>query len=195
VGGLIQQAVQGRLIIIKARRRGFRPQTLYLFTTLLDLQAYPPQRLLDLYGWRWQVELNLRTVKDTMEMDQSEAKSAQKVRKEFYAGLMAYNLVRGLMAAAAAQSGCRPMEFSFSRVHVLLASVLTELFMEWMSDPARHRRLLWLLAEASAARLPRRRKPRQDEPRAQYYEPQTFPKIKGSRDEARATLKTSFEKN
>jgi len=193
--GLSKQAVQGRLIILQAHRRGFRPQTLYLFTTLLDLQAYPPQRLLDLYGWRWQVELNFRTVKATLQMDQSEAKSAEMVRKEFYAGLMAYNLVRGLMAAAAAEAGCRPLELSFSRVHVLLASVLTELFMEWMSDPARDSRLRWLLAEASAARLPRRRKPRQDEPRAQYYEPQTFPKIKGSRDEARAALKKSLAKN
>jgi hypothetical protein len=97
-------------------------------------------------------------------VDQSQAKSAEMVRKEFYAGLMACNLVRGLMAAAAAQSGCRPMELSFSRVHVLLASVLTELFMEWMAKPAHQSRLPCLLAEASAARLPHRRKPRQDEP-------------------------------
>ena len=193
--GLGKQAVPGRLIIIQARRRGFRSQTLYLFTTLRDVHAYPPQRLLELYGRRWQVELNFRTVKATLQMDQSEAKSADMVRKEFYAGLMAYNLVRGLMAAAAAESGCRPMELSFSRVQVLLASVLTELFMAWMSDPARDSRLLWLLAEASTARLPRRCKPRPQEPRAQYYEPQVFPKIKGTRDEARAALKKSLAKN
>jgi len=192
---LNKESVEGRLIIIRAQRRGYRPQTLYLFTTLTDVAAYPPKRLLELYGWRWQVELNFRSVKSTMQMDQSEAKSAQMVCKEFYAGLMAYNLVRGLMAAAAAEAGCRPVELSFSRVHGLLATVLTELFMAWMSQPARHRRLIWLLAEAAAAKLPRRRKPRQNEPRAQYYEPQVFPKIKGSREEAREKLKKSLSKN
>lgn len=193
--GLRKAPVPGRVLIIKATRRGFRSQPLYLFTTLTDLQAYPPQRLLELYGWRWQVELDYRTVKSTMKMDQSEAKSAQMVRKEFYAGLMAYNLVRGLMAAAAEQSGCRPLELSFSKVHGLLALLLTELFMSWMSAPACRSRLQWLLTEAGAATLPRRRKPRPDEPRAQYYPPQVFPKIKGSRAEARQALKKSTSKS
>jgi hypothetical protein len=193
--GLSKDSVAGRLIILRAQPRGHRPQTLYLFTTLTDVQAYPPKRLLQLYGWRWQVELNFRTVKSTMQMDQSEAKSAEMVRKEFYAGLMAYNLVRGLMAAAAAESGCRPVELSFTKVQVLLALVLTELFMAWMSGPARNSRLLWRLAEAAAAKLPRRRKPRQIEPRAQYYEPRVFPTIKGSREEARQALKKSRQKN
>jgi len=192
--GLGKEPVPGRLIIIKARRRGYRSQTLYLFTTLTDVQVYPPQRLLELYGWRWQVELNFRTVKSTMQMDQSEAKSADMVCKEFYAGLMAYNLVRGLMAAAAQESGCRPVELSFTKVHGLLASIITELFLVCMSAPARRNRLKWLLAEASGARLPRRRKPRQNEPRAQHYQPQVFPKIKGSRDEAREALKKSLSK-
>jgi hypothetical protein len=58
-----------------------------------------------------------------------------------------------------------------------------------MSLPARRGRLIWLLAEAAAAKLPRRRKPRPNEPRAQFYDPQVFPKIKGSRAEMRRKLK------
>jgi len=99
------------------------------------------------------------------------------------------------MAAAAQESGCRPVDLSFTKVHGLLASMLTELFLAWMSGPACNRRLQWLLAEASAARLPRRRKPRKNEPRGQYYKPQIFPKIKGSRDEARDALKKSLPKS
>jgi hypothetical protein len=193
--GLGKEAVAGRLIIIKATRRGYRSEALYLFTTLTDVQAYPPERLLELYGWRWQVELDYRTVKSTMEMAQSETKSADMVRKEFYAGLMAYNLVRGLMAAAAEQSGCRPLDLSFRKVQGLLALLLTELFMTWMSAPACLSRLQWLLGEAAAATLPQRRKPRPNEPRAQYYPPQVFPKIKGSREEARQALKKSTAKS
>ncbi len=193
--GLHKEPVPGRLILIHAPRRGYRSESLYLFTTLTHVQAYPPQRLLEFYGWRWQVELNYRTVKSTMKMDQSETKSADMVRKEFYAGLMGYNLVRGLMAAAAKESGCRPLELSFSKIHGLLALLLTELFMTWMSAPACLSRLQWLLTEAAAARLPRRRKPRPSEPRAQYYPPQVFPKIKGSREEARQALKKSTSKS
>ncbi len=193
--GLRKEPVAGRLLVLKARRRGFRPQTLYLFTTLTEVQAYPPQRLLELYGRRWQVELDFRTVKSTLQMDQSETKSAAMVGKEFYAGLIAYNLVRALMAVAAQTAGCSPAELSFAKVQGLLASVLTELFMAWMSTPAGLSRLQWLLAEASAAKLPRRRKPRPDEPRAQYYEPQVFPKMKGSRQEARQALRKARSKN
>lgn len=187
--GLSKKPVPGRLLIIKAHRRGFRPQTLYLFTTLTDVQVYPPDRLLELYGWRWQVELDFRTIKSTMQMDQSEVKSADMVCKEFYTGLMAYNLVRGLMAAAAEQSGCAPAQLSFTKVHGLLAAVLADLFLTQISGSARQTRLQWLLAEASEAKLPRRRKARPAEPRAQYYSPQVFPKIKGSRDDARVALR------
>lgn len=193
--GLLKQPVPGRLVILKAHRRGFRPQTLYLFSTLTDVETYPPQKLLEIYGWRWQVELDFRTLKASMEMAQSEAKSPQMVIKEFYAGLMAYNLVRALMALAAQQAGCSPAELSFSKVHGLLASVLAELFMLYMSAAACRSRLEWLLQEAATAKLPRRRKPRQNEPRAQFYRPQVFPKIKGTRQEAREALKNATRKS
>lgn len=189
--GLEKKPVQGRLVIIKTHRRGYRPQTLYLFTTLLDVQLYPPKRLAELYGWRWAAELNFRHVKSTMKMEQSENKSADMVCKEFYAGLMAYNLVRGLMALAAAQAGCQPIELSFTKVHGLLACILAELFLDGMSPSCCQQRLLWLLTEAAAARLPHRRKRRPNEPRAQYHKPQIFPKMKGSRAEARRALKNA----
>jgi len=193
--GLCKEPVEGRLIIVRTARPGWRTQALYLFTTLTDVQAYPPERLLEIYGWRWQAELNFRTVKATMAMDQSEAKSADMVRKEFYAGLMAYNLVRGLMTAAAGQTGGNPSQLFFAKVRLLLAAVIVELWMSSMSRAACDQRLLWLLTEAAAARLPRRAKLRQHEPRAQYYEPQVFPKIHGSRSEARRALKKSGLKN
>jgi hypothetical protein len=46
----------------------------------------------------WRVELNFRSLKCSMDTAPSEAKSPEMVQKEFYAGLMAYNLVCGLMA-------------------------------------------------------------------------------------------------
>jgi hypothetical protein len=193
--GLEKLPVAGRLIILKTRRPGFRALTLYLFTTLTDPAAYPPERLLELYGLRWQAELNFRTVKATLQMDQSEAKSAAMVLKEFYAGLMGYNLVRGCMVLAAQEAGCQPSQLSFSKVHILLAQMLAEVFLTGISAPARLRRLVWMRAEASAARLPRRRKRRPNEPRAQYYEPQVFPKMRGSCAEERLALKQAHQES
>ena len=80
--------------------------TLCLFTTLTEAGKYPPARLARMYGWRWPVELHLRTVKATLGLDQLEVKSADVAQKEFYAGLMAYKLGRGLMGVAAQAAEC-----------------------------------------------------------------------------------------
>lgn len=190
--GLSKEPVQGRLVLLQACRPGFRPQRLYLFTTLRDQVAYPPERLLELYGWRWQAELNFRTIKSTMQMDQSETKSAEMVRKEFYAGLMAYNLVRGLLVTAAQQAGCSPTELSFAKVQGLLAFVLAEVFLGSMSSSERWD---WLLREASEARLPNRKKARPSEPRALYPKPQSYLTLRTSRAKARKNLKNTSSKS
>jgi hypothetical protein len=193
--GLTRESVAGRLIVMQVSRSGCRPQTLYLFTTLTDSHAFSAPCLLEMYGWRWQAELNFRTLKVSLEMDQSQAKSAAMVRKEFYAGLMAYNLVRGLMTAAAVQADCSPFRLSFAKVRLLLAAVIAELWRDARSKPDCQQRLRWLLHEAAAARLPRRSQPRQSEPRAQYYTPQVFPKMRGSRAKMRQALEKSLNKS
>lgn len=190
--GLAKEAVAGRLVIVRTTRPGWRTQVLYLFTTLTDAVDYPPARLLAIYGWRWRAELNFRDLKVTLAQNQSAVKSADLARKEFYAGLMAYNLVHSLMTAA---SGGDPGQLSFAQVRLLLAAVMTELWTPARSRAAGRRRLRWLWAEAAAARLPRRPKPRPSEPRAQYYEPRPFPKLTQSRSAARRALKKSSPKS
>lgn len=192
--GLQPKSVAGRLVVVRARRRGYRPVTLFLFTTLTDPVAYPPQRLLELYGLRWQVELDLRTIKSTMGLSQLEVKSADLAQKEFYAGLMAYNLVRGLMGRAARQAGCAPRDLSFSEVRTHLTATLNILWFGWLPPQAQWEQWQWLVVEVSRARLPRRKKPRPSEPRAQCYPPQVFPKLRTSRAAARKQLKKQHAK-
>lgn len=50
-----------------------------------------------LYGQRWQIELDLRHLKTTLDMDILRGKNPEIVRKEIYAHLLAYNLLRTLM--------------------------------------------------------------------------------------------------
>ena len=106
--------VAGRLIALQVNPRGFRSFTLCLFATLVDPQI-TARELAQLYGWRWQVELDLRYVKTQLDLHALECKSADMARKLWLAGLMAYNLVRAVMCAAAALSQQSVFGLSFSR--------------------------------------------------------------------------------
>jgi len=97
--GTEEVCVMGRLIFVQVYREG-RLINLWLFTTLMDQEAFPISRLVELYGYRWQVELDFRYVKTALGMATLVVKSPEMACKEFYAGLIAYNLVRLVMAAA-----------------------------------------------------------------------------------------------
>lgn len=76
---------------------GFRTQQVSLITTLLDPTIYSNLKIIELYGKRWNVELNLNHLKTTLGMEILRGKTPQMVRKEIYVFLLAYNLLRGLM--------------------------------------------------------------------------------------------------
>jgi hypothetical protein len=73
-----------------------------LVTTLTEAQSVSPRDLDTLYRQRWQVEVDLRSIKAVMGMDILRAKSPHMIDKEMAVYLLAYNLVRGLMVRAAA---------------------------------------------------------------------------------------------
>ena len=64
-------------------------------TTLLDPAAFPAEELASLYRRRWHGELDIRSLKVAMRMDVLRCKTPAMVRKEFWAHLLAYDLVRG----------------------------------------------------------------------------------------------------
>ncbi len=61
---------------------GFRTKHVTLATTLLDSKVYPTTEIMRLYGQRWQVELDLRHLKTTLDMDILRGKTPEIVRKE-----------------------------------------------------------------------------------------------------------------
>jgi len=80
---------------------GFRARVITLVTTLLDPSAYPKSELAALYRRRWQIELNLRHIKITMNMDSLHCKTVDGVMKELAMFALAYNLVRSVMFESA----------------------------------------------------------------------------------------------
>ncbi len=79
-----------------------------------DPSAVSSPDLADLYLARWHAELDLRSIKQALQMDVLRGQSPEMVRKEVWAHLLAYNLLRGLMAQAARERGVRPRELSFT---------------------------------------------------------------------------------
>jgi hypothetical protein len=80
---------------------------------LLDPVAYPAQELIGLYARRWHLELALRHLKTTMGMELLRCQTPDMAEKELLAYLVAYNMIRCLMAQAVAQAGVEMDRLSF----------------------------------------------------------------------------------
>ena len=102
-----------RELKVAISQKGFRPKQLLLTTSLLDAERYSKQELAMAYRARWHAELDLRSIKQVMQMDVLRCKSPAMVRKELWMHLLGYNLIRKLMAQAAAQAGVTPRDISF----------------------------------------------------------------------------------
>jgi hypothetical protein len=93
---------------------GCRSREVVVATTLTDARAYPKADIAELYHHRWQVELDIRSIKQTLRMDILSCKTPAMVRKEVWAHLLAYNLVRRAMARAALAGQTTPRRLSFA---------------------------------------------------------------------------------
>jgi hypothetical protein len=98
---------------VEVTQKGFRCRHLCLVTTLRDAEVYSRPELATAFRCRWQAELDLRSIKQVMQMDVLRCKSPAMVRKEIWMHLLAYNLIRKLMAQAAATVGVSPQDLSF----------------------------------------------------------------------------------
>lgn len=190
--GTEEVEVKGRLIYVRVQREG-RFINLWLFTTLMDQEAFPISRVIELYGYRWQVELNFRYLKNALGLETLVVQSPEMARKEFYAALIAYNLVRVVMAAAQQPNATEPTcPLSFSQVRRVLVGWLLDWGKDWRSRRGSLAdKLERLIAQTARQKLPTRRKKRPSEPRCVRRRIAKFPALKGSRQAARDKMKLS----
>jgi hypothetical protein len=102
-----------RELRFKVQQPGFRVDELVLVTTMLGAEEYTKEELADLFLQRWNIELDLRSIKDVMQMDVLRCMSPEMVKQEIWIYLLAYNLIRGVMAKAAEAHDLRPRDLSF----------------------------------------------------------------------------------
>ncbi len=97
-----------RHVSYQVKQKGFRPRRIILATTLLDAALTSVDDLAALYARRWQVELDIRSLKTHLQMEHLRCKSPSMVRKEIYAHMIAYNLIRDLIVTTAIQFDTSP---------------------------------------------------------------------------------------
>ena len=102
-----------RELRFEVRIPGYRSRTVTLVTTLTDARRYPARALARLYAKRWQVEVNLRHLKQTLQMDVLRCTTFPGVMKEVQMFVLAYNLVRRVMVEAGQRQQVEPNRISF----------------------------------------------------------------------------------
>jgi hypothetical protein len=98
---------------VRVEQVGFRTETLLIATTLLDAAEVTKDDLAQLYRARWNAELDLRSLKRTLQMDVLRCKTPELVRKEIWTHILAYNLIRTIIAQAATKHSIEPRSISF----------------------------------------------------------------------------------
>ena len=97
---------------VDARDKDNRAEQFKVITTILDASIDGGQ-IGDLYERRWEGEVDIRSIKSTMKMDILRCKTPAMVEKEIWAHLLAYNLLRTVMAVAASANDVEPRAISF----------------------------------------------------------------------------------
>ena len=172
------------MLYVRLKREG-RWIDLWLFTTL-DAQDYPLPLLVRWYGQRWQAELHFRSVKTQMKMATLNVCSPEMVRKEFYAGLLTYSLVRAVMWAAGERLEDGVQTLSFSQARRVLLDALKDWTRVLRAHPGSNESWVRrLISEVAQQTLPKRKKHRRNEPRKVRRRASKFPTLRGSRAAAR----------
>jgi hypothetical protein len=146
--------VEGRLIAWRLGR-GKHKQWLYLFTTA----TLPAEEVVAVYGRRWQIETDLRSLKQTVRLCRLSAHSAAMMEKELLVAVMAYNLVRAIMFQAAQRAHIDPRQLSFTYA----CNIVLDSYPEILAARTARRqqeKLEWMIGLVARCRLPRRSKRR-----------------------------------
>jgi hypothetical protein len=109
----LPESITVRELEYRIETPGYRTRRVSLVTTLLDDEKYTAKDLAEFYRHRWQIEVNLRHLKETMGMGVLRCQTAKGVRKELLMFALVYNLVCCVIYQAAQRQGVPPDRISF----------------------------------------------------------------------------------
>jgi len=189
----LPDAITVREARFRVEQPGFRTRAVVVVTTLLDPARASREELATLYRARWHNELDLRSLKSAMQMGELRCKSPEAVRKEVWAHVLAYNLIRTVMAQAAARHDIPHRSISFTGAMQTLAAFEPLLALGAARDAVGRRDLCQELLDAIAthrvADRPDRFEPRLKKRRKDYCGWLTEPRAELKRKMAKGVTK------
>ena len=153
-----------------------------LVTTLLAPRKTTKAELEALFLQRWHVELDLRNIKTTLGMEALSCKRPEMCEKELWVYLLAYNLIRLLMAEAALQAGVAPRQLSFKHTLQIWVAWSQRQFLSGAKEDTAT--LFLLIAQIRVGERPGR-----VEPRAVKRRPKPYPRLNKTRWKARQDIR------
>jgi hypothetical protein len=172
---------------IRVEQPGFRVQSLILATTLLDAEEFTKDDLATLYRGRWHAELDLRSLKETMQMRVLRCKTPELVRKELWAHILAYNLIRTIIAQAASKHDLEPRSISFKGAVQTLEAIQPVIALHG-DDDAESRKILYEQVLDAIAKHRVADRPDRYEPRLRKRRPKHYGFLRKPRPEAKHNL-------
>jgi Transposase DDE domain len=172
---------------VHVEQPGFRTETIIIATTLLDAEEISKRDLGQLYRARWTAELDLRSLKQTMQMDILRCKTPELVRKELWTHILAYNLIRTIIAQAASKHGLDPRSVSFKGAIQTLEAFQPLIALQGERDAAWRGQLYQQLLDAIATHRVADR-PDRFEPRRKKRRPKPYDRLMKPRHEAKREM-------
>jgi len=161
---------------------GRRTQSITVVTTLVDSQEYSAEAIGELYGYRWNVELDIRQIKQTLNLDHLRCKTPAMVRAEFWTTLLAYNLIRRVICTAAVRHGKAPRRISFTRTCATILAAWSTLSLGYYHPKA----MKILLEQIASLEVPDR--PGRIEPRVLKRRRHRYPLMRNPRQKIKKRL-------
>jgi hypothetical protein len=178
---LLPEELMLRQIRVAVQYPGFRTQSFYIITTLLDSVKYTAEEIAELYYKRWDVELFFRDIKTTMGMDVLRCQTPEMIRKEIVMYFIAYNCIRRLMYEAAEEADIDVRVVSFKGSLQALRNWEPHLNQVKISQLERYR-LISNLYDAMT-NVPIRQRPGRSEPRCTKRRPKNYQRMTAPRHE------------
>jgi hypothetical protein len=179
---------------VRVEQPGFRVRTVIVATTLLDADEFTKDDLAQLYRARWNAELDLRSLKQTLQMDVLRCKTPELVRKELWTHILAYNLIRTIMAQAATKHGIEPRSISFKGAVQTLEAFQPVIALQGEHNSAFRKILYGHLLDAIVTHRVADR-PDRYEPRRKKRRPKPYDRLMKPRREAKRELLKGFKEN
>ena len=181
----IPETLTLRMIQFNIVEPGCRTKAVTIVTTLVDAEKYSKEDIAKLYGFRWNVEVDILHIKQTLNLDHLRCKTPDMVRKEFWTTLLAYNLIRRIICAAAMEHGKLPRRISFTRSCTTILTAWSTLSLGLYKSKA----LKLLLKQIASLKTPLR--PGRMEPRVLKRRRHRYPLMRKPRIKLKQRLKST----